>query len=82
MPKKVYLGGRTHSTVSWRSQGHATGVLLGNKGGGGEGSTFDGVDQYEKMTGRTVMGSGLSARLSSLVVAPINRKPKSIKFEM
>ena len=87
MPHKIHIGGRTISAVPWRSKGHATGVgcgaLLGNPGGGGEGSVYNGVNEYEKMTGRTVgIGSGLSAKLSGLIVKPINRKPKNIKFEM
>ena len=84
---KIHIaGGRTVSAVPWRTKGHAAGVgagaLLGNPGGAGMGSVYDGVEQYEKMTGRTVLGSGLSARLSNLVVQPISRKPKNIKFEM
>ena len=84
MPSKIHIGGRTHSAVPWRSKGHATGLGAGVLlGGGGEGSVYNGVDEYEKMTGRTVaIGSGLSAKLSSLIVKPINKKPNNIKFEM
>ena len=84
MPAKIHIGGRTVSAVPWRTKGHAAGVSVGGAllenpgGGGGQG----GSEQCERTAGRAVMGSGLSARLSSLVVAPINRKPKNIKFEM
>ena len=86
MPHKIHVGGRTVCSLPWRSKGHAQGIggaLLGNPGGGGEGSSYGGVEEYEKMTGRTVgIGSGLASRLANLSVKPINRKPKNIKFEM
>jgi len=85
---KIHIaGGRTVHALPWRTAGHAaivgTGVaLLGNPGGAGMGSTYDSVEQYKSMTGRPVLGSGLASMLSNLVVQPISRKPKNIKFEM
>ena len=66
MPANIHIEGRTVSAVPWRSKGHAAGAsvggaLLRNPGGGGGGGECGG-GQAERVPGRAVLGSGLSAR--------------------
>ena len=85
---KIHIAnGRKVHSLPWRTAGQAalvgTGVaLLGNPGGAGMGSTYDSVEQYKAVTGRPVLGSGLASMLSNLVVQPISRKPKNIRFDL
>ena len=60
------------------------GSILLNKGGPGVGSSYDSVEEYKRVTGTGMCGSGsiLSNKLKSLVVKPIKEAKKNIKFSL
>ncbi len=88
MRKLIYIPnlGITPVSSSFRKRmsGKGGSVLL-SKGSGGEGSSYDSVDEYMATTGRRVGGSGMSLnkKLESLAMNTQKRpKVKNIKFNL
>jgi len=74
----ICVAGRLHRPMLARGMGS---VIL-NKGGTGSGSSYDSVEDYRETTGRGLGKSGMADKLSRLIVKPITKKPKNIKFDM
>ena len=72
----VAIGGRRH-----RLAGMGMGSMILDRGGAGGGSSYPTVEDYMDITGRKVSGEGLGDKLGKLVVKPLVRKPKNIKFD-
>lgn len=60
------------------------GSILLSKGGPGVGSSYDSLEDYKRVTGTGMCGTGsiLSNKLKSLVVKPIKEMKKNIKFSL
>ena len=63
-----------------RMKGCGMGSVLLNTGGTGSGSSYPSINEYERITGNNVKGSGLNDKLSKLMVKPLKHKP--IHFQM
>ena len=77
---KIVVSGRIHRPLT----GSGMGSVLLSKGGAGGGSSYPSIDSYENTTGLRVpsSGNGLGRKLESLIVKPLVKKPKNIKFDM
>lgn len=62
--------------------GKGMGSVILNRGGTGSGSSYDSVADYADTTGRGLGKSGMADKLSKLIVKPVSKKPKNIKFDM
>ena len=79
---KIVVSGRIHRPLLMTGTG--MGSVLLSRGGAGSGSSYPSVDTFENTTGLRVpsSGNGLSHKLQSLIVKPLVKKPKNIKFDM
>lgn len=74
----ISLAGRLHRPMLGKGMGSV--VLM--KGGPGVGSSYDSPQEYADTTGRGLGKSGMADKLSKLIVKPLSKKPKNIKFDM
>jgi hypothetical protein len=82
----VYTSGRMCARGRAHIRGAGMGSVLLNVGGPGAGSSYSSLEEYKEITGRTIpsggsLGGALSSKLQSLMVKPLDNKPKSnIRF--
>jgi hypothetical protein len=77
---KIAVNGRIHRPMS----GSGMGSVLLSRGGAGSGSSYSSAEDFSNTTGLRVptSGNGLGKKLESLIVKPLVKKPKNIKFDM
>ena len=75
----IHIGGRIHRR---QLMGCGMGSVLMSPGGAGSGSSYTSVQDYSATTGNHPAGTGFRDKLDKLMVKPLTKKPKNIRFEM
>ena len=75
----IHIGGRIHRRLL---SGMGMGSVLMNPGGAGSGSSYMSVQDYSATTGNRPAGTGFREKLDKLMVKPLTKKPKNIRFDM